>query len=333
MLTIKDVAKRAGVSIATVSAVINRNKFVSEKLKERVEKAVQELGYRPNKIAQSLKKKETKLLGVAVTEITNPFYPLMLKGIEDIARTNGYSVVLCTTDDNQQKEFKLLQSMADQGVDGIILGTADEENSKSIQFLNQEMIPHVLINRAPMQYKGSVARINSYLVGELSAQYLMELGHTNLAFIGGGRLNSLEREKAFISTLAANGVLLPTNHIIRTEYNFESVYNKMQPLLKSNNLPTAFFAASDIMAFGTIKALQNAGYRVPEDVSVIGADNIPFSEDFQVPLTTVDAKAYEIGQAGCGFLLDLLTKGAGQEKQQLLLEPKLVVRKSCKNYK
>lgn len=330
MVTIKEVAKRANVSIATVSAVINRNKFVSEELKERVEKAIEELGYRPNRIARSLKKKETKLIGVAVTEVTNPFYPKLLKGVEDAAIDNDYNVLLCTTGDDPEKEFELLQSMADQGVDGIILGTVDQENSKSIQFLNQEKIPHVLINRAPVHYNGSVARINNSLVGEIAALHLTRLGHEKIAFVGGNRLNSTEREKSFIDTLASKGVFLPPEWIIQTEYNSESAYKSVQSLFGKKDMPTAVFTASDVMAFGVIKAFQDAGCQVPDDVSVIGSDNIPFSEDFRVPLTTIDAKAFEIGRYGCELLIQMLTEKQKPEHKKMLLEPSLVERESCK---
>ncbi|WP_110929515.1 LacI family DNA-binding transcriptional regulator [Bacillus massiliglaciei] len=335
MVTIKDVARTANVSIATVSAVINQNKFVSEELKERVEKAIHELRYRPNKVARSLKKKETKLIGVAVTEVTNPFYPHLLKGVEDTALDYGYNVLLCTTGDDPSKELELVQSMADQGADGIILGTADQADSESIVFLEEAKIPYVLINRSPSEYKGSLARINSYLVGEMAAQYLTDLGHDKLIFIGGDRLNSWERERAFIDTLKTKDISLGPDRIIRSEYRSERVYNDIQNLIKDRQImPTAIFAASDIMAFGAIKALLDYGVKVPEDVSVMGADNIPFSEDFKVPLTTIDAKAYEIGKCGCDLLIQAVNHRTEEfEHKQIFLKPVLIERDSCKSVK
>ncbi|PAL04643.1 LacI family DNA-binding transcriptional regulator [Peribacillus simplex] len=333
MVTIKEVAKKANVSIATVSAVVNSNKFVSDELKERVEKAIKELEYRPNKIARSLKKKETNLIGVVVTEITNPFYPLMLKGVEDVALANKYNVILCTTGDNPQKEYELVQSMVDHGVDGIVLATIDKENSKSIQLLEQEEIPHILINRAPKKYEGNLVRINSYKVGEVATEFLINMGHEDIAFIGGDRLNSWEREKGYKDTLTKHGIKLKDNRIIRSDYVIDSAYKDIQQLIENDDLPTAIFAASDIMAFGTIKALLDKGYKIPQDISVIGSDNISFSEDFLIPLTTVDAQTYEIGKMGCEMLIALLANKAGIESQKQLLEPKVIIRKSCKSIK
>ncbi|MET3505954.1 LacI family DNA-binding transcriptional regulator [Halalkalibacter oceani] len=330
MVTIKDVAKAANVSIATVSAVINRNKYVSEPLKHRVEKAIEELGYRPNKVARSLKKKETGLIGVIVTEITNPFYPRLLKGVEDAAITAGYNVLLCTTGDDPDKEYELVQSMVDQGVDGIVLGTVDQQHSQSLAFLNKIGMQHVLVNRSPEQYAGTVVRINSFLVGELAATYLTELGHRNIAFIGGDRLNSWEREKAFIDTLSSMGIYLPSERVISSEYSMEKAYQDIQPLIKSGHIPSAIFTASDVMAFGAIKALQDAGYRIPHDVSVIGSDNIPFAEDFRVSLTSIDAKAYDIGRNGCELLISAIQQKDEYQPAQLYLEPVLIERESCR---
>ncbi|WEG13417.1 LacI family DNA-binding transcriptional regulator [Pullulanibacillus sp. KACC 23026] len=331
MVTIKDVAKKANVSIATVSAVINNNKFVSDQLKERVEQAIQEIGYRPNRVARSLKKKETHLIGVVVTEITNPFYPLMLKGVEDIALLNKYKPMLCTTDDDSKKEFELIQSMVDQGVDGVILATVDKEHSRSVQFLEQEKIPHVLINRAPFNYDGNLVRINSYRVGELATEFLLNQGHRDIAIIVGNRLNSWEREKGFKETLLKQGIVPKDNRIIQSEYNMKSAYRDIQTLIEKGDLPTAIFAVSDVMAFGTIKALLDHGLKVPQDISVIGSDNITFSEDFRIPLTTVDAKAYEIGKMGCKLLVDLLQMNKEDKGTQQLIEPELVIRESCRS--
>jgi DNA-binding LacI/PurR family transcriptional regulator len=330
MVTIKEVAKKANVSIATVSAVINKNKFVSGDLISRVEEAIKELGYRPNKVARSLKKKETNLIGVVVTEITNPFYPLMFKGVEDVAIDSGYSVILCTTGDDPKKEVFLVQSMIDQGVDGVILATIDDDKSETINILNQLNIPHVLINRSPENYEGTAVRIDSYKVGEIAADYLLESGHRDIGFIGGDRLNSWEREKGFKDVLSKYGIKMENSRLIRSGYSIEEAYKDTKTLIQSGNYPTAIYAASDVMAFGAIKAILDSGLKVPEDISVIGSDNISFSEDFLIPLTTIDAQTYEVGKLGSEMMIEQLKKKDNAHNEQLLLEPKLIERKSCK---
>lgn len=334
MVTIKDVAEKANVSIATVSAVINKNKFVSDELKERVNSAIQELNYRPNKIARSLKNKKTYLIGVIVTEITNPFYPIMLKGVEDVANKSKYKLIVSTTEDDPEKEYDLIQSMLDYGVDGIVLATADSRDSRSIHLLEQGEIPCVLINRSPEDYEGNVVRIDSYKVGEIATKYLIDLGHKDIAFIGGDRLNSWEREKGFKDTLSRYGIKLKNNRIIRTDYEANKAYQDILKLIESDDIPTAFFAASDVMAFGTIKVLLDKGFKVPQDISVIGSDNIPFSEDFLVPLTTIDAQAYKIGKLGSEILIAMLGKNTNKiQNNTCLIEPSLIIRQSCQEIK
>lgn len=328
MVTIKDIAQKADVSIATVSAVINSNKFVSEGLKERVELAINELGYRPNKVARSLKKKETYLIGVVVTEITNPFYPLMIKGVEDIALSNNYKLMLCTTDDDPQKEYELVQSMLDYGVDGVVLATVDNENAESIAFLKNKRIPHVLINRAPYQYDGNFVRINSYRIGEIATEFLIKHNHKDIAFIGGNRLNSLEREKGYKDTMIKHGLEVKEDRIINSEYDAEIAYKDIYRFIQMKKMPTAIFASSDIIAFGVIKALLDNGYHIPNDISVIGSDNISFSEDFRIPLTTVNARAYEVGKVGCEKLVATLTNKSDNNPKIHLLEPEIVTRNS-----
>ncbi|MDQ0337359.1 DNA-binding LacI/PurR family transcriptional regulator [Caldalkalibacillus uzonensis] len=329
MATIKDVARKAGVSVATVSAVINKSKYVSDDLKQRVQQAIEDLGYRPNRVARSLKRKESNIIGITVTEITNPFYPLMLEGVEDNAINEGYNVMLCTTGDDEEKEYLLLESMIDQGVDGVILATIDDLNSKALKLVQKEGIPHVLINRAPENYTGSLVCVDSYKVGQIATKHLLQLGHTQIGFIGGNRQNSKSREKGYQAMLASHNIPVNPSWIIDGEYSMEKTYEKITKLMQtSRTIPTAFFAASDLMAFGAAKALLDNGYTIPGDISIVGSDNIDFSEDFRVPLTTVDVQKYEIGKLGCELLLNHITRKEEVSHQKIILEPSLVLRES-----
>ncbi len=328
MTSMKEVAKRAGVSIATVSAVINDNKFVSAELKVKIEEAIKELNYRPNRIARSLKGKETKLIGVMVTEITNPFYPLMIKGIEDLALTAGFNILLSTTSDDEKTEYKLIESILDQGVDGVVLATIDNSKSKSLELLKKENIPTVLINRAPKNYPGSKIYVDSYKVGSLATEYLLQLGHKKIAFFGGKRQNTKEREKAFLDVMKSRNLPVPNEWIIDSEYNFEKVKCITKEIIKNKDRPTAIYAGMDIIAFEVAKAILEEGLRIPEDISIVGSDNIPFSEDFRVPLTSVDVQAYEIGKRGLKILIDKITNKEEEVQDQVIFDPTLVIRNS-----
>ncbi|WP_100400743.1 LacI family DNA-binding transcriptional regulator [Bacillus sp. FJAT-44742] len=323
----KEVAEKAGVSIATVSAVVNKTKYVSDELRERIENVIEEVGYRPNRNARSLKGKATNLVGVTVTEVTNPFYPLMIKGVEDASHEYGYNVLLSTTGDNESKEIKLLESMLDQGVDGVILSTVDKADSKPLALAVKAQIPLVLINRAPKGYKGNLVCVDSYKVGQVATQHLIDLGHSSIAFFGGERQNSYEREKGFRDTMARNNLEVSEEFILNGEYDSSISYKKMRSLIEHSN-PTGVYAASDIMAFGVIKACLDAGLSVPGDVSIIGSDNVKFSEDFKVSLTTVDVQTYQMGKKGLEILRKNIRFKNEVEPQQVWLEPKIVVRES-----
>lgn len=333
MTSMKEVAQKAGVSIATVSAVVNDTKYVSNELKEKIEQVIKELNYRPNRIARSLKGKETKLIGVTVTEITNPFYPLMLKGVEDTAIVSGFNVILSTTSDNEDMELKLLESMLDQGVDGVILATIDKSDSKALKLLEKENVPTVLINRAPKDYTGSKVCIDSCKVGMLATEHLLQLGHEKIAFFGGERQNTKEREVAFLKTMEKNGLHVPQEWVIDSEYDLEKTSQITKGIIKSGNIPTAVYAASDLIAFGVSRAFLEEGFSIPKDISIIGSDNIPFSADFRIPLTTVDVHTYEIGKKGFEILSEKLTKKRGDTLEQFTLEPELIIRNSTEMLK
>lgn len=332
-MTIKDVAKKAGVSIATVSAVINNTKYVSDDLRDRVNQAIEDLGYRPNRIARSLKRRESKLIGVLVTEITNPFYPLLLEGVEEAAQEAGYNLLLSTTGDVVEKELKIIETMIEQGADGLVLATVDDNQSPIMKLIEQEKIPTVLINRAPQDYQGSMVCVDSYKVGRLATQHLIDSGHHQIAFMGGERQNSIQREAGFRDTMQANGIPIREEWLLNGNYNAKKTHDLIKELIASGDIPTAVFAGNDLMAFAVAKAFLTEGYRIPEDISVVGSDNIPFTADFRVPLTTVDVQKYEMGRVGCELLLSMFDKKEGFEHRQVLLDPELVIRDSTTIYR
>ncbi|MFB4165481.1 LacI family DNA-binding transcriptional regulator [Alteribacillus sp. JSM 102045] len=324
----KEVAKKANVSVATVSAVINDNKFVSEELKNRIEQAIIELNYRPNRFAQGLKGKKTKLIGVTVTELTNPFYPNMLKQVEELSYKDGYNLILSTTGDNEDKEAKLLQSMIDLNVDGLILSTIDSEDSKILKLVEKADIPFVLINRAPAEFSHNKVSVDSFKVGNIATEHLISLGHHKIAFFGGQRQNSIERQIGFRRTLEKHGIELEDRFNIDASYDFELAYEKAKQLLTEKNPPTAVFAASDTMAYGVVKACIDLNISIPKELSVIGSDNVPFSEDFRIPLTTVDVHGERMGAQGFELLHENIEQPKEFKPQQISIEPSLVIRES-----
>lgn len=330
MTSMKDVARKSGVSIATVSAVINGNKYVSEELKLRVESTIEELDYRPNRIARSLKGKQTNLIGVTVTELTNPFYPTMLKGIEDLAYQKNCNLMLGTTGDNEEKECQLLESMLDQRIDGVILTTVDHKESKVLKLVEKEKIPYVLINRAPAQYKQSMVCVDSFKVGALATKKLILQGHERISFVGGPRQNSRVRENGFRSAMNEFGIEVDEGLVFDGGYDRDTTYQIAQKLqdMPKGKRPTAVFTASDMMAFAVARSFLDNGVRIPEEISIIGSDNIPFSNDFRIPLTTVDVQASYIGRKGFELLNEMIWSKESYVHQQVSVEPELVERAS-----
>ncbi|WP_026566796.1 LacI family DNA-binding transcriptional regulator [Bacillus sp. UNC41MFS5] len=333
MATMKDISKKANVSIATVSAVVNQSTYVSPELTERVNRAIEELNYRPNAIARSLKMKSTNTVGVILSDILNPYYPAIVKGMDDVAIKNNFSVILCNTSNDKSRFLSYLDLMVDKRVDGLIL--ANISNQEELQEVEKRNLNFVLVNRRPPGYNTSYVGVNNHLAIELAVNHLASLGYKRIAFIGGNSdlSTSKERLQGFVQGMMQNGLQVTNNLIFEGEYTQESGYASVIKMLKQlKELPEAICAASDLIAFGIIKALREKGIRVPEDIAVIGNDNNNFSEDFLVPLSTVNHPTYEMGKLGMGLLLQRVNEGENHFPKQVILTPSLIIRESCNTF-
>ncbi|MCM3113773.1 LacI family transcriptional regulator [Neobacillus sp. MER 74] len=332
MATMKDISKKANVSIATVSAVVNQSTYVSPELTERVNRAIEELNYRPNAIARSLKMKSTNTVGVILSDILNPYYPAIVKGMDDVAIKNNFSVILCNTSNDNNRFQSYLDLMVDKRVDGLIL--ANISNQEELLEVEKRNLNFVLVNRRPLGYNTSYVGVNNQLAIELAVNHLVSLGYKRIAFIGGNSdlSTSKERLRGFIQGKTQNGLQATNDLIFEGEYTQESGYASVIKMLKQvKELPDAICAASDLIAFGIIKALRDKGIRVPEDIAVIGNDNNNFSKDFLVPLSTVNHPTYEMGKLGMELLLQRVNEGENHFPKQVILTPSLIIRESCKS--
>lgn len=330
MATMKDVAKKAKVSVATVSSVINRNKYVSPELRDRVLKAIEELNYKPNAVARSLKKNSTNTIGVILTDILNPYYPQMVKGIDDVALENDFNLILCNAS-NDSKRFKAyLDLMIEKRVDGLLLANISDD--EGLGEVVKSGIPHVLVNRRPAGFDGDFVTIHNHNSSVLSVQHLHAHHYKTIAFFGGDPEISTarERKEGFLEAMKRLGLTIHEDLIFVGEYTREAGYEMAKRIIKQcDPLPDAICSSSDLMAFGAYKAFKEHGIRIPEDIAIIGNANNPFSEDFSVPLTTVSHPTYEMGRMGMLTLLDKIKNPPGRVKVQSLLEPSLIIRRSC----
>jgi DNA-binding LacI/PurR family transcriptional regulator len=330
MATMKDISRKANVSLSTVSAVINKSAYVSPELTKRVMQAINELNYRPNAIARSLKKKSTNTVGVIVTDILNPYYPAMIKGMDDEAIRNNFNLILCNTSNEHERFLTYLQLMVEKRVDGLLL--ANISTAEDLNEVEKTGLKYVLVNRKPPSYDKNFVGINNHLTSEIAINHLAAQGYKRIAFFGGDPevSTSKERKAGFISGMIQNGLEVDPQLIFDGNFTMESGYTNVKKMLDLvQGRPAAICAASDVVAFGVVKGLMDSGICVPEDMAVMGNDNISFSENFIVPLSTIDHPTYEMGKLSMEFLLQMINEKSDVQSRQIALTPSLVVRESC----
>lgn len=317
-INIKDVAKRAGVSISTVSRVINNSKAVRPKTKTRVLEAIDELGYKPNAIARSLKVKNTMTIGIMVPDISNQFYPEVVRGIEDVASMYEYNIFLCNTDLDEEKEIQYFGVLEEKQVDGIVFmgGVISDELGKRFK---DSGIPIVLIATDYMDYPS--VTIDNMQAGKDVVKYLMNKNHKDIAMITGKAydpITSGARKKGYMDALTEGGLKYREDLIVEGGYRFKSGYEGAKKLLKLKNPPTAIFVSGDEMAIGAMRAALENNIAIPEELAIVGFDNIDMAGKVFPSLSTVGQPMYEMGAIGMRVLTKILHKEILENKKIIL---------------
>ena len=326
--TMKDVARLAGVSIQTVSVVVNEKGAVSSETRDRILAAIDELGYRPLAVGRSLRTGSTRTIGLMVADITNPFFARMADAVEDHAHRCGYNLILYNTHSDAERERTYLQIAAERWVDGMLFVTTTD-TLHGLGALRAAGIPVVAVDRIPHDYDGPWVILDNRRTGTLVGEHLLELGHEDLAHICGPldlRL-SVERLESFEAAVRGRG-FEPISHVVGdASWSCESGYLAMRSMLASARIPTAVFASNDRLAIGAMRAVVEAGRRVPEDISIVGVDDIELAPYLTPPLTTVRQRLADVATLGTKILLDLI-HGDEPGQTQVVFEPELVVRQS-----
>ncbi len=329
MATIKEVAALAGVSSATVSHVINGTRYVSEGVREQVLTAMNTLDYRPNALAASLRSGVTHTLGLIIPDSANPFFAELGHCIENAAFKAGYSVILCNTENDLHKELLYMDVLTKKLVDGMIFVAAGE-NVDTFKNLVDLDIPVVVLDR---NYEGidlEVVSTDNCQGGLLATNHLISLGHTRIGCVSGpSKINpSSKRLDGYLDALQANGIEVGPQLIVQGDFHPESGYAAGRKLLSLPEPPTAIFACNDLMAMGVIKAASSLGLRVPEDLAVVGYDDIELASYTNPPLSTIRQPKVEMGLTALQIILDRInTKDSAHQKIQLPVS--LIVRSSC----
>ncbi|NOY99553.1 MAG: LacI family transcriptional regulator [Chloroflexi bacterium] len=329
-VTMKDVAFAAGVSITTVSHVINKTRRVRQATRERVEEAMHALGYQPSSVARSLRMGVTKTIGLILPDVSNPFFAEISRQIEDFGYQQGYSVILCNSDNNLQKQHEYVNTLLAKQVDGIIFISAGE-SLEDLSRLSASGIPVVVADRDVPLHLADVVMLDNEKAGYKAAQHLISLGHRHIACITGpSHLSpSMLRVAGYQRALQQAGIKYPPETIVRGDFRISGGEQAMRKLLNLMPAPTAVFALNDMMALGAISALRSAGLRVPQDVSVVGFDDIMIAALVDPPLTTISQPIKEIAEWATNMLIEKMhVRDADCENRRIVLDAELIVRQS-----
>ena len=330
-VTLRDVARVAGVHPATVSRALNEETraLVNQETVRRVLKAAEELHYQPNPIARGLKTNRSYTIGVLIPDLTNPLFPPILRGIEDRLETAGYTPLTANTDNDPERELLDSQTMRARQVDGIIAATARRDHRLHDALL-EAGIELVLVNRRQAELPVSAATADDRLGMLLSVEHLLSLGHTRIAHLAGplDYSTGLDRYESFHETMRAAGVQPDAELVLVAEAFTESEGARLcGQLMADGRRFTAVAAANDLLALGCYDVFAERGVRCPEEISVVGFNDMPFAGRFQPPLTTIHIPHYEIGKAAAELMLERLQDGESPPRD-VRLEPTLIVRGS-----
>jgi LacI family transcriptional regulator len=327
MATIYDVARAAGVSPTTVSHVLNQTRYVSDDTKLRVQQAVALLRYRPNSLARGLVRQETRTIALIVADNVNPFFAELARSIEDYGFAAGYNVILCNSDRSETKELAYLDMLISKRVDGIIYTTMSTHLDQ-LEPLLENKIPLALFER---EYEEIDAVLLDNMRGGYEAtRYLIELGHQRIGCICGpdAKTRSHARIKGYEQALREAGIDVDPDLIQAGAWTPESGQAGARQLFELSSPPTAIFACNDLMAIGALTFLRSQNIRVPEDVSVIGFDNVSLGHFSCPPLTTLATPIGEVGQRLCELLLGRISGQLPPVPQRLIMPSEVVVRAS-----
>jgi LacI family transcriptional regulator len=331
-VTIKHIADRVGVSYATVSRALNGKYGVKADTRARVLAVADELNYRPNAIARGLVKNQTHTLGLVIPDITNPFFPEVARGIEDGAQEAGYSLFLCNTNWEEAREVSYLRLLVEKRVDGIVIAPITDKDAELEQALGPGL-PLVYVSRTPRNTRRGFVVIDNARGGFLATEHLIRQGYASIGFIGAleGSLTVDERLEGYKLALAQYGLPLEERYLLFGDFKRETGYNLIRRLIESGEAPRAVFAENDLLALGVIQGARELGLAVPQDLAVIGFDDIPFASFPEVQLSTIAQPKYEMGKTAVRMLIAAIAAGpqAGEPgERQVILEPELIVRRS-----
>ncbi|MBV8968537.1 MAG: LacI family DNA-binding transcriptional regulator [Verrucomicrobia bacterium] len=328
MATIKDVAALAGVSYTTVSHVINKTRPVSKAAREEVEAAIRRLNYVPSAIARSLRHRSTATIGLLISNNTNPFFSELAHGIEDGCYQNGYSVILCNSDDDPAREQTYLQVLLQRRIDGLVVGSIGGQQTLA-RTLRRLLLPLVIVDRAVPGLRADLVQVDNELGGYLATRHLIELGHKGIGCVTGPTtaISSTDRLQGYQRALKESAISILPERIIASDFTSEGGY-KAGALLLQNADVSAVMACNDLMGIGVLRCAAEKGIRVPEEFSVIGFDGIDLGRYVHPALTTIGQSIRELGRIAATTLIGRIGREGQGPFRRIVLPPEVVLRES-----
>ena len=330
MANMKDIAKTAGVSLGTVSHVLNDSARVSEPVRKRVLAAVQAAGYQPSQLARGLRKVKTNVIGMIIPDITNPFFPAVVRGAEDVAFSNGCRLILCNTDNDHSKELVHLNALRTFLPAGLIVIPSNfSDLTAQAESYRQAGTGVVCIDRLPRNWSGDTVTADNEAGAYNATRWLLQMQHTRLATITGPLhlTNAKERLDGFKRAMKEAKLHLAPEYVQETTFDKQGGYSKTLILLKLIPRPTAIFAGNDMIALGVLLALREAGLRCPQDISIMGFDDLDLAETTNPALSSVSQSGYQLGTTAASILLDRIN-GDTSSAKHIVLETSLKIRNS-----
>ena len=328
LVTIYDVATKLGVSTATVSRVINGTGRVSEETRNKVKTMISELGYQPNQIARTLTTKKSKLIGLIIADITNPFYPALARGVQDVCNAAGYDLLLCNTDEKSSQVQRYVFNLCQKQVDGIILQVFTPKDLETIEAIKKAGIEVVIISQINNTSLTAIYT-NETEGAYLATRHLIDIGHQRIAFLIGAKKSSISgsRLKGYKKALTEAGIVINEQYILYGDFNQTGGEQMAQDILKVKPQPTAIFAANDLIALGVIQYFEECHIRIPNDYALVGFDDIDLARLIRPKLTTIANPKYELGQTAAQQLI-LRIEDPAKPNSHIVLNTRLVLRDS-----
>ena len=331
-ITMKDIARDLGVSVVTVSKVLRNHSDISPQTRKGVQQRMKELNYQPNPAARALITGRTNLIGLIVPDLVHPFFSQVAKGISARLRSKEYGLIISSSEDDPQLEKREIDQMLARRVDVLILAST-QSDPKSLQRIEDQGVPYILLDRKIPNLEANFVGIDDVVAGVQATTHLIEVGCKTIAHIAGPKVSTaLDRQTGYSMTLAKHGLILPPGYVVAGGHMDDSGdtagYEGMKQLFQCHPRPDGVFCCNDPIAMGAMRAILEAGFKIPEDVAIVGCGNLHYDDFLLVPLSSIDQDSGGLGASAAKLALSIVKNKSQAAPKTILLGSKLVVRVS-----